>query len=448
MLKREKAQPIFERAMKVMSKGVSSNFRYWGPTSTPVVARGKGAKVWDVDGNEFIDYRLGWGPMILGHADERINAAVHAAIDQGTIFAAATEMEVIVAEKICAMVPGMEMLRFTNTGTEATMHSLRVARAYTGREKFIKFEGQYHGMHDYVLFSTASASYNALGARRSPVPVQVGSGIPKGIRDYVMTLPFNDFEAVERATKERYWEIAAIIVEPALGNSAGIEADPGFLAHLRKLCDEYGIVLIFDEVKTGFRMANGGAREAYGVISDISAYAKSLGNGYPVAAFGGKREIMDLIGPGSVAHAGTYGGNALSMAAANAVLDILAASPVLANLAKRGQRLKSGLSEILSDADISHQMTGHPNMPGFLITEEKINDYRGMASHNAEIYDAIMGYLYEHGVWAEIDAREPWFLCEAHDEALIDETLNRFQDAVKAVKANNSGYTGGAGNQA
>lgn len=449
MLKREKAQPIFDRAMKVMSKGVSSNFRYWGPTSTPVVARGKGAKVWDVDGNEFIDYRLGWGPTILGHADERVNAAVHAAIEHGTIFAAATEMEVIVAEKICAMVPGMEMLRFTNTGTEATMHSLRVARGYTGREKFIKFEGQYHGMHDYVLFSTASSNIHSMGARRSPVPVQVGSGIPKGIRDYVITLPFNDFEAVERVAKERYWEIAAMIVEPALGNSAGLEADPGFLAHLRQVCDEYGIVLIFDEVKTGFRFANGGAREAYNVISDISAYAKSLGNGYPVAAFGGKREIMDLIGPGSLAHAGTYGGNALSMAAANAVLDILAASPVLTNLAKRGQRLKSGLSEILSDADIPHQMTGHPNMPGFLITEERINDYRGMARHNDEVYNAILEHLYEHGgVWAEIDAREPWFLCEAHDEALIDETLNRFQDAVKAVKASHSSGAKEAGNQA
>ncbi|HXV42846.1 MAG TPA: aminotransferase class III-fold pyridoxal phosphate-dependent enzyme, partial [Anaerolineae bacterium] len=164
MPKREKAQQIYDRALKVMAKGVSSNFRYWSPTTTPVVAKGKGAKVWDVDGNEFIDYRLGWGPMILGHADERVNGAVHAAIDNGTIFSSATELEVIVAEKICQMVPGMEMLRFTNTGTEATMHALRVARGYTGREKFIKFEGQYHGMHDYVLFSTASSSIHSLGA--------------------------------------------------------------------------------------------------------------------------------------------------------------------------------------------------------------------------------------------------------------------------------------------
>ncbi|MBI1881389.1 MAG: aminotransferase class III-fold pyridoxal phosphate-dependent enzyme, partial [Chloroflexi bacterium] len=215
MPKRENAQQIFDRAMKVMVKGVSSNFRYWGPTTTPVVARGKGAKVWDADGNEFIDYRLGWGPIILGHADERVNQAVHAAIDNGTTFATVTELEVIVAEKIVKMVPGAEMLRFTNTGAEATMHALRVARGYTGRDKIIKFEGHYHGMHDYVLFSTASAPLGALGARRSPVPVQNGSGIPKAIRDYVITVPFNDFEAVERAVKNNYQDVAAIILEPA-----------------------------------------------------------------------------------------------------------------------------------------------------------------------------------------------------------------------------------------
>jgi glutamate-1-semialdehyde 2,1-aminomutase len=435
MLKREKAQEIFDRAAKVMAKGVSSNFRYWGPTTTPVIARGKGAKVWDADGNEFIDYRLGWGPVILGHADERVNQAVHAVIDNGTTFATTTELEAVVAEKIIKMVPGAEMLRFSTTGTEVTMHALRVARGYTGREKIIKFEGQYHGMHDYLLFSTASAAPGSLGTRRSPVPVQNGSGIPKAIRDYVITVPFNDFNAIERAVKNNYQDVAAIILEPAMGNCAGLEPEPGYLAHLRKLCDEYEIMLIFDEVKTGFRIANGGAREAYGVIPDISTYAKSLGNGYPVAAIVGTREVMEIIGANSVAHAGTFGGNAMSMAAANTVLDILAAGPVLADLAKRGQRLKSGLSEILSDADIPHQMTGHPNMPGFLITEVPITDYRGMVHNNNGLYSKILTHLYENGVWPEADAREPWFLCEAHDEGLIDETLNRFQDAVKLTKA-------------
>ncbi len=211
------------------------------------------------------------------------------------------------------------------------------------------------------------------------------------------------------------------------------EPSPGYLEHLRKLCDDYGIVMIFDEVKTGFRLANGGAREAYGVIPDISTYAKSLGNGYPVAAFGGKREVMDIIGANSVAHGGTFGANGVSMAAANAVLDILAESPVLAELAKRGQRLKSSIDEVLSDADIPHQMAGHPNMQAFLITEQPIKEVRDLVYHNDELYGAIMGNLYKMGIWAEDDAREPWFLCEDHDDEIIDETLNKFEAAVKAA---------------
>lgn len=433
MLNREKARQLFRRAEKVLVKGVSSNFRYWGPDDTPIVVKGKGCRVWDVDGNEFIDYRLGWGPIILGHADERINRVVVEAVECGMAFAATNDLEISAAEKIVKMVPGMEILRFTTTGTEATMHALRVARGYTGREKFIKLEGAYHGMHDHALFSTATAPISALGTRQNPIPVQGSSGIPRTLRDYVLTVPFNDFEVVERTIKNHQGEIAAILVEPILGNAASLAPVEGYLQHLRRLCDEQGIILIFDEVKTGFRLANGGAREAFGVIPDISTYAKSLGNGFPIAAFGGKREVMDVIGSG-VAHAGTYGGNRVSMAAANAVLDILAESPVLEKLAQRGRRLQSGFSEILSDAGIPHQITGHPNMPGFLITEKEIRDFRGLTSHNDVIYDSLMEHLYENGVWAEPDAREPWFLCEAHDDSIIDETLNRFEDAVKAVK--------------
>lgn len=445
MPNRKNSQAIFNRARKVLAKGVSSNFRYWGPDSTPIVARGKGAKVWDADGNEYIDYRLGWGPIILGHADERVNRAVDEILAQGTTFAATTELEVRVAEKLIKMVPGLEMLRFTNTGTEATMHALRTARGYTGREKFIKFEGQYHGMYDYVLFSTASSHIGSMGSRRSPVPVQVGSGIPRAMRDYIIMLPYNDFAAVERAVKDNAGQIAAMMIEPCLGNIAGLQPRDGYLAHLRRLCDEHGIVMIFDEVKTGFRLANGGAQEAYGVIPDLSTYAKSLGNGFPVAAFGGKREIMEVIGPGGVAHGGTFSANGVSMAAANAVLDILAAGPVLEDLARRGQRLKSGLGEILSEADIPHQLTGHPNMQGFLITEKEIHDARGVAHHDEALYDAMMEHLYENGVWPEPDAREPWFLCAAHDDSLIDETLNRFQDAVKASKKAYAGSSPVAG---
>ena len=430
---RKKSQPIFNRALNVLVKGVSSNFRFLGENETPIIARGKGARIWDADGNEFIDYRLGWGPIILGHADERVNQAVADHLENGTTFAATTELEVIVAEKLVNMIPGMEKLRFTNTGTEATMHALRTARGYTNKEKFIKFEGQYHGAHDYVLFSTASSPISAMGARTSPIPVQVGSGIPDKIRDYVYCLPFNDFDAVEQCVKDHHGDVAAMFVEPCLGNIAGIEPEDGFLAHLKTLCNEYNIVLVFDEVKTGFRLANGGAREAYGVIPDISTYAKSLGNGFPVAAFGGKGEVMDVIGGGSVTHAGTFGANGVSMAAANAVLDILSESPVLENLAERGKRLKAGLDQVLTDADVPHQMSGHPNIQGFLITEKPVKEVRDLAYSDDAMYEAIMNNMYDRGVWAENDPREPWFLCAAHSDEIIDETLNKFQDSVQAA---------------
>ena len=430
---RKKSQPIFNRALNVLVKGVSSNFRFLGENETPIISRGKGARIWDADGNEFIDYRLGWGPIILGHADERVNQAVADHLENGTTFAATTELEVIAAEKLVNMIPGMEKLRFTNTGTEATMHALRTARGYTNKEKFIKFEGQYHGAHDYVLFSTASSPISAMGARTSPIPVQVGSGIPDKIRDYVYCLPFNDFDAVEQCVKDHHGDVAAMFVEPCLGNIAGIEPEDGFLAHLKTLCSEYNIVLVFDEVKTGFRLANGGAREAYGVIPDISTYAKSLGNGFPVAAFGGKEEVMDVIGGGSVTHAGTFGANGVSMAAANAVLDILFESPVLENLAEKGKRLKAGLDQVLTDEDVPHQMSGHPNIQGFLITEKPVNEVRDLAYSDDDMYESIMNNMYDRGVWAENDPREPWFLCAAHSDEIIDETLNKFQESVQAA---------------
>ncbi len=430
---RDISQPIFDRALDVLVKGVSSNFRFLGEKETPVIVKGKGASVWDADNNEFIDYRLGWGPIILGHADDRVNQAVAEHLENGTTFAATSELEVIVAEKLVKMVPGMEKLRFTNTGTEATMHALRTARGYTNKEKFIKFEGQYHGAHDYVLFSTASSPISAMGARTSPIPVQVGSGIPDKIRDYVFCLPFNDFDAIEQCVKDHHGEVAAVLVEPCLGNIAGIEPKDGFLDHLRSLCSDHNIVLIFDEVKTGFRLSNGGARDTYGVIPDISTYAKSLGNGLPVAAFGGKAQVMDVIGGGSVTHAGTFGANGVSMAAANAVIDILNETPVLKDLADRALRLKKGLDQILTDADLSHQMCGHPNIQGFLITEKEVHEVRDLAYSDDALYEAIMNNMYDRGIWVESDPREPWFLCEAHTDAIIDKTLNIFQESVKAA---------------
>jgi glutamate-1-semialdehyde 2,1-aminomutase len=430
-MKRDKAQAIYERAAKVIPGGVNSNFRYWGPEETPVMIKAEGPYIWDADGNRYVDYRLGWGPIILGHSYPAVVERVAEAMKYGTVFAATTELEVQVAERIVRMVPGVELVRFANSGTEATMHALRLARAHTDREKFIKFEGQYHGMYDYALFSTAGANLGVIGSRRNPIPQQMSSGIPRGIREYVVTLPFNDFESVEKAVKEHWWELAAIMVEPVLGNVAGIEPEPGFLEHLRKLCDEYGVVLIMDEVKTGFRVANGGAQEVYGVLADIATYAKGLGNGFPVAAFGGKKEVMDTLVPGQVSHGGTYTANTVGMAAADAVLELLETQPILDTIAQRGQRLKSGLGEILSDASVPHILTGLPAMQGFVIGDRPVKELRDLKYHNADFYDTLLMNLMELGVWAEADAREPWFLCYDHTDAIIDETLNKFEGALK-----------------
>ena len=327
--------------MTVMPLGVSSNFRYWGADETPVISRAQGGYMWDVDGNRYIDYRLGYGPNILGHANEEVDNHVRKAIGDGTVYAFTTEREIRVAEKMVEMVPGLDMVRFANSGAEATMHAIRLARAFTAREKVVKFEGQYHGMYDYVLWSTPVAESSMLGNRRSPIPLAASSGIPDAIRSLIITLPFNDFEGIERTLKRSWFEVACIIVEPMLGNTASIEPLPGFLEHLRKLCDEYSIVLIMDEVKTGFRVAKGGAQELYGITPDLATFAKSMGNGYPVAAFGGKREIMEQVGKG-IGHAGTYSGNTVSMAAAEKTLEILSTTPALEDVAERGKQLQRG----------------------------------------------------------------------------------------------------------
>jgi glutamate-1-semialdehyde 2,1-aminomutase len=429
----EKTQALRDRALKVMPLGVSSNFRYWGPTASPVVARAEGCHVWDADGNRFIDYRLGFGPVILGHAHPAVCDRVNEVMRRGTIFASLTEMETQVAERIVRMCPGVDLVRYANSGTEATMHALRIARAYTGREKVLKFEGQYHGMYDYVLWSTASASPTALGSRRDPIKYQQSSGIPAAIRDLILTQPYNDFELLEATLKREGHQIAAIIVEPILGNAAGIGPKPGWLEFLRQKCDEYGIVLIFDEVKTGFRVAPGGAQQLFGVQADLATYAKAIANGFPLAAIGGKREVMEIVGRG-VSQGGTYCSNAVGIAAADATLELLEDGQILKALDAQGRKLADGLSEILTDAGIPHRIQGPGAMFGVLFMEDEPVEFRDMRKHNAGLYEAIATELVAHGVIPDPDAREPWFLSAAHDDTAIGETLSIFAEAVAAVR--------------
>jgi glutamate-1-semialdehyde 2,1-aminomutase len=429
-----KTNALFQKAKAVMPYGVNSNFRYWGDDDTLIIERGEGAYVWDVDGKRYIDYRLGFGPIILGHAYPEVVKRVQEALQGGNIFAWTTPNEIEVCERIIRMCK-VDKVRLTNTGTEATMHALRIARAHTGREKFIKFEGQYHGMADYFMFSTASTSSGSLGSKRSPVNVPATSGIPKGINEYVINLPFNDFERLEETIDAKWGDIAAVFIEPILGNAAGIMPLPGFLEKIRELCDKYGIVMVFDEVKTGFRVANGGAQEYFNIQADLVTYAKALGNGFPIAAIAGKEDVMMTIQPGAMAHGGTYSGNVVGTAAAIATLEILEAEPVIETINKRGKALMAGIDEILTEADIPHSVTGVPSMFGIVLgTDQKPNDFREYFNGDGELFETLAMELIQRGVQPDGDAREPLFLCYSLSEADVDETLNIFNDSVKAVK--------------
>jgi len=429
-----KTNALFERAKQFIPYGVNSNFRYWGDKDTIVITRGEGAYIWDADDNRYIDYRLAFGPIILGHAYPTVVERVAEAIRHGTIFAFTTPLEIELAERIVRLT-GVDKVRLCNTGTEATMHALRIARAYTGRERFIKFEGQYHGAHDYVLFSTASSLAAGLGSRRSPINMQISSGIPEGIRHYVINLPFNDVERLEERVEARWHELAAIFVEPVLGNAAGIPAKPDWLKKVRELCDRYRIVLIFDEVKTGFRIARGGAQEYFGVKADLVTYAKAMGNGFPIAAIGGTEKVMGVIEPGRVAHVGTYTGNVTGAAAADATLEILETQPIIETIFQRGQRLMDGIHQILTGAGIPHFVTGLPPIFGYVLgTDEEPTDFRAYCAGADALYERLAMALVERGVMPDPDGREPWFLCYSHSEQDVADTLTAFEDAVKEVK--------------
>ncbi len=429
----EKNRAFFQRAGEVLPFGVTSNFRYWSEGENVGVTRAEGSYIWDFDGNRYIDYRMGFGPVILGHGYTPVVERVAEAIKNGTVYALTHELEVRVAERITQLCPGVDKVRFANSGAEATMHALRIARSHTGREKIIKFEGQYHGMYDYMLFSTASSPLEGLGHRRSPTPSPTSSGIPKALYDLVIPLPYNDFETLERTVKQSWGDVAAIIVEPIMGNMGAIMPEPGWLELIRSLCSEYGIVMIGDEVKTGFRIALGGAQEYFGVHADLVTYAKAIGNGFPIAAIGGNNAVMSSVGPGHTAHGGTYCGNVVGTAAAEVTLEILAQGDALRTIEARGTALMAGLSEILTEADLPHCFLGVPSMFGFVIGEERPVDYRTWGRNDAALYEEIMMALIRNGAMPDPDGREPWFLCAALSEEDVAETLNYFADAVEEV---------------
>jgi glutamate-1-semialdehyde 2,1-aminomutase len=430
---------LYRAAQDVLPAGVSSNARVWRavcPTYMPCsifVSRAKGSHLWDVDGNEYIDYRMGFGPVILGHSDPRIHEAVHRVDENGLIYALSHELEIRVAKKIVSMVPCADMVRFCNSGTEATMHAIRVARAFTHREKIVKFEGMYHGAHDYVLYST-DPPFDAL---RGPVrTLPQSAGIPKAIDKLCLVERWNDFDRIEKLVKRQGSEIAAIITEPIMGNCSAIMPRDGYLKHLRSLCSDHRILLIFDEVKTGFRVGRGGAQARFGVTPDLATFAKSMGNGYPVACFAGRRDIMDIIGPTKVVHGGTYSGNPVSLAAVDATLDILNTDEVWDRLVSFGSRLMKGIGEVAEDCHETVLLNGLPEMFQLLFTKQpEVHEYRDLAKCDMDRYAALHVELMNHSVMIDEDNMECFFTCAAHDDEDLEKTINAVRQSLDDIRA-------------
>lgn len=417
----------FRKAIGKLPLGVSSNFRYWGDKKTIYVKRGEGARVWDIDGNEYIDYRLAYGPIILGYGDPRVDEAARRGMDVGGVFALSTELEYEVACRVSKMVPSAELVRFSNSGTEAVMAALRVARAYTGKDAHVVVEGGYHGVFSEVLWYSEIEGWDPKDG--APPIMPYGAGIPAVLKPLYYSAPLNDANAVEDLLKKHHASIGAFMIEPIMGNCCGITATREYMQAVRELCDRYNIVLIIDEVKTGFRVARGGVQELFGVQADLCTFAKALGNGYPISIVAGREDIMRYFGDG-VVHGGTFTGHSVSLAAAAKTLEILDETSALADIADYGRKLQQGISRILKARKIDHSFTGHPALMGLFFADTPPNDYRGWLETDYDFYDALAPHLHDEGVLVEPDSREPWFLCEAHTVDCLDETLAGFERAV------------------
>jgi glutamate-1-semialdehyde 2,1-aminomutase len=421
-----KSHQHFRRAVQHLPLGVASNFRYWGEDRTIYVKHGKGGRITDLDDNVYVDYRLGYGPAILGYADPRVDAAAIDGMKVGGVFALSTERELTVAARISKMVPAAELVRFSNSGTEAVMAALRLARAYTGKDDYILLEGGYHGLFDAAMWYTPMEQWGRTG---EPEVKPYSEGVPLGGRSHAHFVQANDANALEEVLKRHAATIACLLIEPIMGNCLGIAAEPGYLRAARELCDRHGVLLVIDEVKTGFRVARGGVQELYGVNADLCTFAKAVANGYPISVLAGREEIMRKIGKG-VAHGGTYTAHAVSLAAAEKTLEILDETDALERIAEYGTRLRRGMSEVLAARRIPHSFVGHPSMSGLYFDATPPRTYRDWKGSDYSFYDEMAKVLHDEGVLCEPDSREPWFVCAAHDDACLADTLRGFEIAV------------------
>ena len=429
------SQALFEEAQQYLAGGVNSNFRMGTQPSPLFFDRGEAAHLYDVDGNRYVDYVLGMGPNILGHAPAVVVSAIEASLEQGVLYAGQHRAEIDLARRFCELVPCADLVRFGSSGSEMDQAALRVARAHTGRSLVVTFEGHYHGWFDTVLVSTLPPLEKA-GPDDAPTPVLMSAGQSAAAAQDVAVLPWNDLAVVERFLAKRGKETAALIMEPILCNTSVIRPKPGYLEGVRRLCDQHGVVLIFDEVITGFRVAPGGAQALLGVTPDLAVYAKALGAGYPIAALAGKREIMELIGRGDVLHGGSYNTNVISTVAALHTLDELALNDGAAyrEMERLGRALMEGLRKLAHQHGNKLLVQGLPTVFNTCFTEQpEVSSYREYARHtDAGCLRLFLKVLQDHGV--RVTSRGTWFLSTAHTDSDVADTLAAAEAALEAVR--------------
>lgn len=413
------SEELFDRAVKVIPGGVNSPVRAYGAIGIAprFIDRADGCHIYDVDGKEYVDYIDSWGPMILGHNFPEVKESVLKACEKGLSFGCATAIEVEMAEFICDHISHVDMVRMVNSGTEAVMSAVRVARGFTGKNKIIKFAGCYHGHSDAMLVSAGS------GVMTSGVPDS--AGVPKGCTEDTMTAVYNDLDSVRALMEQADGQTAAVIVEAVGANMGVVPPKKGFLEGLRKLCDEYGALLIFDEVITGFRLAFGGAAEYFGVTPDLVTYGKIIGAGMPVGAYGGRREIMELVSPvGKVYQAGTLSGNPIAMAAGLTQLKYLYEhQEIYKDLEKKGKRLYGGMEKILAEKNLPYHINHVSSLGSLFFTEQEVVDYTSAKSSDTKAFSEYFKGMLAQGIHMAPSQFEAMFLSVAHTDEIIDQTL-------------------------
>lgn len=411
-----------------MPGGVSSPVRAYKPYPF-FTSHAKGSKLYDVDGKEYVDYCMAYGSLMLGHAHHEVVGQIREQLKRGFLYGTPTEVEVELADAITNLVPSVEMLRFVNTGTEATMHAIRLARGYTGKKKIIKFEGCYHGAHDAVLVGAGS------GATTFGVPTSLG--VPQEVAKQTMVLPYNNLEALEEAVRKSRGEMAAVLVEPVIGNYGLILPKKGYLEALRKMTKEEGILLIFDEVITGFRLTLGGAQGYYGVMPDLTTLGKVMGGGFPLAAFGGKKELMEMISPvGKVYQAGTFSGNPVSVIAGLATLKILIRERqvIYERLRGLGEGIRKGLTDIISARGLTCQVNQLASMFQLYFTKEKVVDHKTALSSDRDEFDRYHRGLLQRGIFVPPSQFETCFISLTHTDEEVGGLLEAVDEVLRTPK--------------